>query len=195
MIHERFSRDPTARGDEMADELRHYYETHRPKGLRDWWSERVMKRWRYGADNLMIGMLDVASWALARAKEQDRADALTGMDRDAIAFQGAHQRLTEALHHLIAGGVEVELPIDPRDAAILVDALECMKKPMPGSAWRTNAAAVRVMAAYDRIIADMEGSMAKAGEGLFVIMPYDDARLTLAAVRTAREAVLEFPEG
>jgi hypothetical protein len=63
----KYSRDPTARGDEIAAEMRAYYEANKP--LR-WWQRR--RRWEsQNADSLMLGLLNIAEVARADATEED----------------------------------------------------------------------------------------------------------------------------
>lgn len=63
-----YSAEPTARGDEIAAEMRAYYEANKP--LRWWQRRRVWEDCR--ADNLMLGLLNVVRNALATAKCEAR---------------------------------------------------------------------------------------------------------------------------
>jgi hypothetical protein len=56
-----YSSDPTQRGDDVAYEMRDYYEANRP--LR-WWEKRNPPgSWGCIADNLMLGLLNIAATA------------------------------------------------------------------------------------------------------------------------------------
>lgn len=61
-----YSFEPTARGDQIAEEMRDYYEANR-----EGWIDRWRKRWAYTSDNLMLGLLNVALAADARARRED----------------------------------------------------------------------------------------------------------------------------
>jgi hypothetical protein len=66
---ELYSNDPTQRADEIAQEMRDYYESNKPI---HWWQRR--RKWEKAtADELMLGLLDVAGRAMRAAAEQDRA--------------------------------------------------------------------------------------------------------------------------
>jgi hypothetical protein len=61
----RFSRDPTARGDEIAAYVRDWYEGHRES----WW-ERWRKPWRLFADNFMLDLVAEVNRVQAEADRQ-----------------------------------------------------------------------------------------------------------------------------
>jgi hypothetical protein len=62
-----YADDPTQRGDDIAQMMRDHYEAHKP--LRWWQRRHVWNDCR--ADNLMLGLLNVASRALREAALQD----------------------------------------------------------------------------------------------------------------------------
>lgn len=59
--------DPTAKGDQVAEEMRDYYEAHKP--LR--WRQKRKRpgSWGGNADNLMIGLLNIAAGAYAQQED------------------------------------------------------------------------------------------------------------------------------
>lgn len=68
-----YQTDPTALGDQIAEMMREHYEAHKP--LR-WWQRR-RKRESCVADDLMIGLQNIAIRAHEEARaERIRAEAL-----------------------------------------------------------------------------------------------------------------------
>jgi len=72
MIRRWYSTDPTARIDQIAELMRDHYEANKP--LRWWQRRRIWNDCR--ADDLMLGLLNVAWTALREAAEQDAACAV-----------------------------------------------------------------------------------------------------------------------
>lgn len=66
-----YSDDPTARGDQIAEEMRDYYEAHRET----WWQRSRFNPNRFAvglvADNLMLGLMDVYREAIRTCEQQD----------------------------------------------------------------------------------------------------------------------------
>lgn len=62
-----FSRDPTARGDGVADYVRSWYEANRES----WWDRHGWGSWRRGlvADEFMIGLVQEVDRILTEAKK------------------------------------------------------------------------------------------------------------------------------
>lgn len=56
----KYSTDPTARADEIAQEMRDYYEANKP--IRWWQKRRVCES--QSADSLMLGLLQIARTGL-----------------------------------------------------------------------------------------------------------------------------------
>lgn len=55
----RFSSEPTARGDEVAEYVRDYYEAHR-----ELWIHRLWKTWRHSSDEFMLRFLSYVEHVL-----------------------------------------------------------------------------------------------------------------------------------
>jgi hypothetical protein len=68
-----YSDDPTQRADDVAWEMRNYYEANRP--LR-WWEKRnPPESWGCTADNLMIGLRNIVLDAEEGYRQQQANDA------------------------------------------------------------------------------------------------------------------------
>jgi hypothetical protein len=65
-----FSKDPTARGDEIAEEMRDYYDMHRTPSFMERIFGRRSTRTDY-ADGLMLGLLNTVLEAQEVCKKQD----------------------------------------------------------------------------------------------------------------------------
>lgn len=66
-----YSDDPTARADQIADEMRAYYEANREA----WWDRFPLnprrKMWQIASDNLMLGLLAIVERAQRDCERQD----------------------------------------------------------------------------------------------------------------------------
>lgn len=65
MSEMRFSYDSTARGDEIADYVRQWYEKNR-----EGWQERLFKRWEVAADEFMIRLVNEVIRVTGEAERQ-----------------------------------------------------------------------------------------------------------------------------
>lgn len=80
-----YSDDPTARGDQIAEEMRAHYEANRET----WWDRFPLnprrKMWQLTSDNLMLGLLAVVERAQRDCERQDA-------ERDATAFASGNKQ-------------------------------------------------------------------------------------------------------
>lgn len=62
----KFSSDPTAQGDDIAKYVRRWYESNR-----ETWRDRFWKRWRYCADEFMLGLINEVGRVQDKAEHQE----------------------------------------------------------------------------------------------------------------------------